>query len=153
MLKAETTRPPAANASAQQRRFTRFCAEYNYERPHEALAQAVPATRYRPSSRPLPRRLPPLGYPGYAEIRRVDQNGNVSWQGAPLFVSAALAREDIAFEEIDDGIWTVQFATVALARYDERSRTLHPITSQVNGGRSASVAGSAPDLKNGKDNA
>ena len=148
VLKGHTARPPAATAAAQQRRFTRFCAEYNYERPHEALAQAVPATRYRPSSRPLPRRLPPLGYPGYAEIRRVDQNGNVSWQGAPLFVSAALAREDIAFEEIDDGIWTVQFATVALARYDERSRTLHPITSQVNGGRSASFAGSAPALKN-----
>ena len=148
VLKADTARPPATTASAQQRRFTRFCAEYNHERPHEALDQAVPATRYQPSPRPLPRRVPPLEYPGHMEIRRVDQNGNVSWQGAPLFVSATLAREDIAFEEVDDGIWTVQFATVALARYDERCRTLHPITSQMNGGRSASSAGSAPALKN-----
>src|SRR6266851_9139786 len=37
VLKAQTARPPAANAAAQQRRFTRFCAEYNQERPHEAL--------------------------------------------------------------------------------------------------------------------
>ncbi len=92
VLKAETARPPAATARAQQRRFQRFCAEYNHERPHEALDQAVPATRYRPSARPLPRRLPPLEYPGHAEIRRVDQNGYVSWR-QPLFVSAALADQ------------------------------------------------------------
>ena len=148
VLKTHTTRPPAATARAQQRRFTRFCAEYNHERPHEALGQAVPASQYQRSARSLPRRLPPLDYPGHAEIRRVDQNGYVSWQGAPLFVSAALAREPIAFEEVDDGIWTVHFATLALARYDERSHTLHPITSPINGGRSASFAGSAPALKN-----
>jgi len=57
-----------------------------------------------------------------------------------------------SFEEIDDGWWTVHFATVALARYDERHRTLHPIPLAVKGGRSASSAGSAPDLKNGKAN-
>jgi len=33
VLKAETARPPAATARAQQRRFQRFCAEYNHERP------------------------------------------------------------------------------------------------------------------------
>ena len=146
VLKAETARPPAASAAAQQRRFTRFCAEYNQERPHEALDQAVPATRYQPSPRPLPRRLPPLEYPGHAEIRRVDQNGYVSWR-QPLFVSAALAGEDVAFEEVDDGIWTVTFATIVLGRFDERQHRIHPIAA-VSAGRSASFAGSAPDRKN-----
>jgi hypothetical protein len=153
VLKANTARPPAANAPAQQRRFRRFRAEYNQERPHEALGQAVPATCYQPSGRAMPQRLPPLAYPGHAEIRRVDQNGWVSWQGTPLFVSVALARETVAFEEVDDGLWTLQFATVALARYDERHRTLHPLPIAVKGGRSASCAGSAPDLKNEKPNA
>ena len=146
VLKADTTRPPAASAAAQQRRFTRFCAEYNDERPHEALDQAVPATRYQPSSRSLPRRLPPLEYPGHAEIRRVDQNGMVSWR-QPLFVSAALAGEAVAFEEVDDGIWTVTFATVVLGRFDECQHRIHPI-APVTAGRSASSAGSAPDRKN-----
>jgi putative transposase len=126
VLKGATARPPAASAGAQQRRCTRFCAEYNHERPHEALGQAVPATRYHSSPRPLPRRLPPLEYPGHAEIRRVDQNGYVSWR-QPLFVSAALTREDVAFEEVDDGIWTVSFATIALGRFHEREHRIDPI--------------------------
>ena len=146
VLKAHTARPPAATATAQQRRFTRFCAEYNHERPHEALAQEVPATHYQPSPRALPRRVPPLAYPGHAEIRRVDQNGYVS-RRQPLFVSAALAREDVAFEEVDDGIWTVTFATVVLGRFDERQHRIHPM-APVTAGRSASSAGSAPDRKN-----
>jgi putative transposase len=146
VLKAETARPPAATARAQQRRFHRFCVEYNYERPHEALRQAVPATHYAPSARPWPRRLPPLAYPGHAEIRRVDQNGYVSWCN-PLFVSAALAGEDVAFEEVDDGIWTVTFASVVLGRFDERQHTIHPV-GPISAGRSASFAGSAPDRKN-----
>jgi putative transposase len=146
VLKADTARPPAATTAAQQRRFTRFCTEYNHERPHEALDQAVPATRYQSSPRPWPRRLPPLAYPGHAEIRRVDQNGYVSWR-RPLFVSVALADEAIAFEEVDEGIWTVTFATVILGRFDERHHRIHPIAA-ISPGRSASCAGSAPHRKN-----
>lgn len=146
VLKAHTARPPAQNAAGQQRRFAHFCTEYNQERPHESLQQTVPAHHYQPSSRRLPHRLPPLEYPGHAEIRRVDQNGYVSWR-RPLFVSVALADEAIAFEEVDDGIWTVTFATVVLGRFDERQHRIHPIAA-ISGGRSASSAGSAPHRKN-----
>jgi putative transposase len=148
VLKAETARPPAINAAAQQRRFGRFCLEYNHERPHAALGNKVPASYYRPSSRALPRSLPVLEYPGHCEIRRVSTIGQVSWRGAPLFLSETLAGEHVAFEEVEDGIWTLRFATVALARYDERHRSLHPLASLSSGGRSASSAGSAPDKKN-----
>jgi transposase InsO family protein len=150
VLKAETTRPPAPNCAAQQQRFRRFCREYNEERPHEALRDQPPASCYTPSPRPLPTRLPPLEYPGHMEVRLVSSNGCVSWASAPLFVATALAGEHVGFEEVDDGIWTLRFATLALARYDERHRSLHPIASQVTAGRSASDAGSAPDLKNGQ---
>jgi putative transposase len=152
VLKAETARPPAPNCTAQQQRFRRFVREYNEERPHEALADQPPAMSYAPSRRPLPTRVPRVEYPGHMEVRLVSGNGCVSWKSAPLFVATPLAGEHVAFEEVDDGFWTLHFATVALARYDERHRTLHPIPLAVNGGRSASCAGSAPDLKNGKDN-
>ena len=150
VLKAETAHPPARTAQAQQRRFTRFCVEYNQERPHEALAQTVPAQHYQASPRSLPRRLPPLEYPGHAEVRRVDQNGYVSWHRPlrpPLFVSAALAGESVAFEEVDDGIWTVTFASIILGRFDQRRHQIHSIAA-IGVGRSASSAGSAPNKTN-----
>jgi len=143
VLKAETARPPAANARAQQRRFTRFCAEYNDERPHEALNDEPPATQYHASRRPLPHRLPALEYPGHAELRLVGSNGCLSWAGEPLFLATALGGEYVAFEEVDDGIWTISFATVALARFDERQRRIHPIAPFTRG-RSAATAGEQP---------
>ena len=145
VLKAETARPPAPHCAAQQQRFRRFVREYNEERPHEALDDQPPASRYAPSRRPLPTRVPPVDYPGHMEVRLVSSNGCVSWTSAPLFLATPLAGEYVAFEEIDDGLWTLHFATVALARYDERHRTLHPIAPPSTEGRSASFAGSAPD--------
>jgi putative transposase len=146
VLKAETARPPANTASAQQRRFGRFCFEYNHERPHEALDNAVPASCFQPSPRPLPRHLPALEYPGHCEVRRVSTIGQVSWQGAPVFLTEALAGEDVAFEEVADGLWTIRFASVALARFDDQHRRLHQIAT-FTAGRSASSAGSAPAIK------
>ncbi len=64
-LKQETTRPPAATLRGQQRHFDRFRAEFNTERPHEALDQETPASRYTPSSRSHPARLPPIAYPAH----------------------------------------------------------------------------------------
>lgn len=150
VLNAETARPPAPNCAAQQQRFRRFCREYNDERPHEALRDQPPASCYAPSPRSLPTRLPPLEYPGHMEVRLVSSNGCVSWASTPQFVGHALAGEYVAFEAIDDGLWTLHFATVALARYDERHRTLRPIRIAVTEGRSAGGAGSAPDPKNGR---
>jgi transposase InsO family protein len=147
VLKADTTRPPAAHARAQQRRFTRFCAEYNDERPHAALDHAVPASLYRPSLRPLPSRLPTVDYPAHLEPRRVSPIGQVSWRGQLLFVSSALAGETVAFEEVDDGLWTIRFASVVLGRFDERQRRIHPVAA-ITEGRSASSAGAAPVQKN-----
>jgi transposase InsO family protein len=148
VLKGATSRPPATTAAAQQKRFVRFCAEYNEDRPHEALHNDTPASRYTPSRRPLPTRVPPIDYPGHWEARFVGSDGCVSWRSHRVFVATPLAGEYVAFEEIDDGIWTLRFATVALARYDERHRVLHPIPFAVKGARSASYAASARDRKN-----
>lgn len=150
VLKAATARPPAATCEAQQRRFRHFVREYNEERPHEALADQPPVSRYAPSPRSLPSRLPPLEYPGHMEVRLVSTTGCISWRGVQVFLAAPLAGEYVAFEEVADGVWTVRFADVALARYDERHRTFQPIHLAVTGGRSGSSAASAPDSTNDK---
>jgi transposase InsO family protein len=147
VLKAATARPPAASCDAQQRRFHRFVREYNEERPHEALDDQPPASRYAPSPRSAPSRLPPLAYPGHMEVRLVSTTGCISWRGVQVFLAVPLAGEYVAFEEVADGLWTVYFADVALARYDERQRTFQPIHLAVAAGRSGSSAASAPDGK------
>jgi putative transposase len=124
VLKAETTRPPAATLRTQQGRFDGFCREYNDERPHEGLQDRPPASVYVPSPRRLPARLPPLAYAGHLEVRRVSSTGSISWGGRPVFLTEVLAGEDVAFEAVDDGIWTLAFATVILGRFDERTRRI-----------------------------
>ena len=149
ILKAETARPPAAHLRAQQRRFDRFCTEYNQERPHEALADQVPADRYQPSRRRLPDVLPPIEYPGHLEVRLVSRSGEIAWHGSQAFLSETLAGEYVGFEEVDDGIWTVYFSTIALARFDERHRSFHPIAA-ITTGRSAAAAPPRPASIDGR---
>src|SRR5690606_23624233 len=51
-LKAEVLAgPPFADLAAADRRFAEWRHVYNSERPHQALAMAVPAERYSPSRR------------------------------------------------------------------------------------------------------
>ena len=127
VLKRETARPPAASSRAQQRRFAAFVTQYNQERPHDALGGAPPATVYHPSARPYPATLPPVEYPAAWDIRRVGGSGSISWRGHFVFLTEVLAGEFIALEPVDDGLWLVRFATLPLARFDERQRRLLPL--------------------------
>lgn len=120
-LKAEATRPPAASCGAQQQRFTTFREEYNTARPHESLGQGLPASRYTPSPRPYPSRLPPLEYPGHFEVRRVSRNGGIKWRSHRVPVSHTLMEQEIGFEAIDDGLWDVYFGPLRLGRFSERT--------------------------------
>jgi putative transposase len=130
VFKAETTRPPEQTLRAQQRRFDVFCTDYNYERPHAALAMHVPAERYTPSPRRWPGRVPPVEYPGHWETRRVQANGRIHWHGRWVFLSRALADEWVGLEEIDDGLWTIYFAAMPLARWLTATSELRPIVRQ-----------------------
>ncbi|MGH2362083.1 MAG: integrase core domain-containing protein, partial [bacterium] len=119
-LKAEATRPPSGNLQAQQTRFNRFRAEYNDERPHEALDQETPASVYRASRRELPRTLAPLEYPGHFEVRLVSRNSGIRWNRHWVCVTHTLAGEYVGLEEVDNGIWDVYFGPLKLGRMDER---------------------------------
>ena len=119
-LKAQTTRPPETTLKRQQVRFDRFIDEYNNERPHEALGQKRPATLYTPSPRPYPESLPPIEYPGHLEIRKVDDRGTIRWKNEKLFLSHTLLGEMVGLEEVDDGVWSLYYSSVLLARFDER---------------------------------
>jgi transposase InsO family protein len=119
-LKAETTRPAAGSPAAQQRRFNVFRAEFNDERPHEALDQQTPATCHAASPRPMPARLPPPEYPDRFEVRYVSANGGIRWNSRWVNVSIVCVGEYVGLEEIADGIWNVYFGPLRLGRLHER---------------------------------
>ena len=123
-LKAETTRPPAANLAAQQRKFNAFRQEFNQQRPHEALDLETPADCYTPSLRPMPNKIPPLEYPDRFEVRYVSANGGIRWEHDWVNVSTVCAGDYVGLEEIDDGVWNVYFGPLKLGRFLERHRRI-----------------------------
>lgn len=81
--------------STSQVEFDHWQQLYNFERPHEALDLAVPATRYQPSPRPFPDRLPPLRFPEGAAIRKVDAAGKISFLAHSLRVGKAFRGQAV----------------------------------------------------------
>jgi transposase InsO family protein len=118
-LKRETARPPAGSLAAQQRRFNAFRAEFNQERPHQALGDETPGSCYRPSPRPFPERLPALDYPTHFEIRLVSANGGIRWHHHWVNVSHVLGGEYVGLEEVDDAQWDLYFGPLKLGRFHE----------------------------------
>jgi transposase InsO family protein len=124
-LKAETTRPPAADLAAQQRLFGTFRREYNEERPHAALNGDPPAARYATSARSYPATLPALEYPGHFLVKRVTHAGTIRFQDRLLFLANALKEHHVGLEESDDGIWSLYLGSVLLGKIDEATMKVY----------------------------
>jgi len=77
------------NPAHLQQAFDRWRQVYNHERPHDALALAVPATRYEPSLRAYPEILPPIEYDTGVTVRKVQQKGEIHFRGHVFVVSRA----------------------------------------------------------------
>ena len=58
-------------------------------------------------------------------MRRVSNAGTFRFQSRQIFMSDTLLQEDIALEETADGIWSVYFYDVLLARLDARDFKLY----------------------------
>jgi transposase InsO family protein len=113
VLKTETTRPPASTRSGQAARTARWLRHYNQMRPHEALAQDVPANHYR-NSRRLYRGGRPRRYPPHLPKRWVNHSGEIKWQGRFRFVGEAFARRYVNLKPQRRGVWRVYYYHVLL---------------------------------------
>jgi transposase InsO family protein len=103
-----------------QRAFDAWREVYNFERPHEALDQQVPASRYRPSKRPMPERLPEPEYDSHEVVRTVPATkAYISFKGDPWKVPQAFRGERLAIRPTsDDGKYGVFFAAHQVATID-----------------------------------
>jgi transposase InsO family protein len=75
---------------------------YNEIRPHQALDDETPASRYMPSKKayePCPREW---SYPEGADVRKLNSSGCLDYKGGRSFVSEALAGERVWCRRIDD---------------------------------------------------
>lgn len=114
-LKAEVLNEPLLDLDTSQHRFDHWRQVYNYERPHEALGGAVPATRYAPSQRPYPERLPALEYAPGDLVRKVQDGGAVHVLGQVVRVPKAFRGHPIAFRPAEgDGQYAVLFADIPI---------------------------------------
>ena len=93
---------------------------YNHERPHQAIGDQPPASRYRVAEpRAFPERLPALHYPAGLALRRVQEDGRIVYAHRGVFFSQAFARQTVALRPTEqDGIFDILFARFVVARLD-----------------------------------
>jgi len=94
---------------------------YNLQRPHQALNYATPASRYHMSLRPFPEVLPLLEYDDPRLVRRVDDNGRVSFKGHLFKVGKGFIGMPVALRPTTtDGVWDVVFSSYTIKQVDIR---------------------------------
>ena len=103
-----------------QRGFDRWRVVYNFERPHEALDFAVPASRYRPSAHSMPTRLPQAEYDEHEIVRLVPKTKDyVSFNGRRWKVPQAFRGERVAIRPRNcDGYYGIFFGAREIATID-----------------------------------
>jgi transposase InsO family protein len=120
-------------ADAQQA-FDAWRLIYNLERPHQALGQEVPASRYRPSPRSMPDRVPEPEY-DLGEITRAvpATKDYVSFKGRLWKVPQAFRGERVAIRPLRaDGHYGIFFAAHQIAAIDlTRPKSVSDVSEQV----------------------
>jgi len=121
-LKAEVIGRGAWRDSEQcSRAFEAWRHVYNAERPHEALQLATPASRYRPSRRAFPEHPAPIDYGHGAIVRKVQDQGRISFQNHTFTVGKAFIGEPVALRPTAiDGCFDVIYCLEKVAELDLR---------------------------------
>lgn len=125
---------PFRSLGEVQHAFDQWRLIYNLERPHEALGQEVPASRYRPSDRAMPDRIPKVEYDSNETVRTVLATKNyVSFKGRLWPVPQAFRGERVAIrQQTTDGHYGVFFAAHEIAAIDlTKSKSVSHLSEQV----------------------
>lgn len=119
-----------------QERFDAYRRLYNHDRPHEALDLAVPASRYRPSPRPMPSRLPVAEYEPGELVRFVKSKGEITFKNRFYYVGRAFAGLPVALRPTSsDGVYRLCYAAFTLGLIDSSTPSdlpkgnYHPLQS------------------------
>jgi putative transposase len=117
-----------------QQAFDRWRIIYNFQRPHEALDQEVPASRYQASVRAMPDRLPQIEYDTNEIVRTVGVTKDyVSFKGQLWNVPKAFRGERVAIRPLTaDARYGVFFGSYQIATIDlTRPKSVSHVPGQV----------------------
>jgi transposase InsO family protein len=109
----------AATLAQWQQHFDAWRYVYNNERPHESLQMKVPATRYQPSRREYPERLPAIEYGPTDIVRKVRHAGHIKYLGRELHVGSAFYGLHVALRPTTtEGVFAVFFCHIQIGLLD-----------------------------------
>lgn len=92
--------------------FDRWRDEYNLIRPHQALGQLPPVTRYSASGRAFPETLPVIEYDPEDEVRVVRNTGRIKYNGTEYFIGEGLKGQPVAIRPTEnDGVREVFYCS------------------------------------------
>jgi putative transposase len=93
---------------------------YNFERPHEGIGLEAPASRYRPSARPMPDRIPQAAYDEHEIVRLVPTTkAYIRFKGRWWKVPQAFCGERVAIRpQNSDGHYGIFFGAHEIATID-----------------------------------
>lgn len=117
-----------------QKAFDAWRTVYNFERPHQALDQQVPASRYRPSLRSMPERLPQVEYDEHEIVRIVPKTKDyISFKGHLWNVPRAFRGERVAIRpHTADGQYGIYFGAHQIAAFDlTNPKSVSHVSEQV----------------------
>lgn len=126
-MKAEVLGTAFIDLAQAQQAFDRWRELYNTERPHDALAGAVPIERFTPSSRDYSDIITPFEYASHDIIRHVQQNGRLSFNGRILKVSKAFTGKAVALRPTSsDGVFEIFFRHQKIRTVDLNTAGVYP---------------------------
>ena len=122
------------NLAEVQRAFDAWRTVYNLERPHQALGQEVPVSRFQPSSRAMPDHLPEVEYGEHEIVRTVSTTkAYISFKGRPWRVPQAFQGERVAIRPLNtDDRYGIFFAAHQIATIDlTNNKCVGDVSEQV----------------------
>lgn len=114
-LKAEAVNPVSLNMTEQQKRFNRFRADYNDNRPHEALGQDTPSSYYEKSPRLYVENPKIPDYDLQYTVRSVRTKGAIKFKGQQYYVSGVLHGQPVGLKEVGEDLWHIYYSFYLVA--------------------------------------
>ena len=106
-----------------------FRSFYNDERPHFGIGGKVPSDIYSRSPRKYPEAIREWEYSESVFVRRVSENGNISWHDTPVFVGTGLKGKRIGLAEATShpGCVNLIFRDFRIGRLNLATRTVESL--------------------------